>query len=249
VWIGEDTSNHLNNGLWRWDGKEVKLFATVPAGAEVTGLHINAQGVVFFNVQHPTAMAKYPYNRGCVVVVNGFNANTDDFTSLPMPQGDDILDVKVAKGTAQVLARVGNLIPNDPYSSRFGQVNNLDGTMAIMCNHPDGNMFLPITSDGSVAYLYTNYECRPGAVGKIMIQKMGDKWQVLDGENVSFASVNGTWNNCNASVTLWNTGLTSEEYEPTAAKALGEELLVADLWLPLAHPFALCPMEVRQCRL
>ena len=29
---------------------------------------------------------------------------------------------------------------------------------------------------------------------------------------VDFAPVNGTWNNCNASVSPWNTGLTSEEY-------------------------------------
>jgi secreted PhoX family phosphatase len=28
----------------------------------------------------------------------------------------------------------------------------------------------------------------------------------------------GTWNNCNASVTPWNTGLSCEEYEPIAVK-------------------------------
>ena len=218
VWVAEDTSNHINNALWRWDGKELKLFATVPTGAEITGLRITKTGKLFFNVQHPTAMAKYPYNRGCVVAVNGYNANTDDFTSLEMPQGDAILDTQVAKGSAQVLARVGHMIPNDPYGQRFGQVNAVDGAFMEMCNHPDGNMFLPITSDESVAYLYTNYECRPGAVGKIMIMQDGDKWNVVDGENVSFAKVNGTWNNCNASITPWNTGLSSEEYEPAATK-------------------------------
>ena len=211
----------------------------MPTGAEITGLHINAQGVLFFNVQHPTAMAKFPFNRGCVVVVNGFNANSDDFSSLSMPSGDDILDTKVAMGAPQVLARVGGVIPNDPYGHRFGQVNRMDGTLHIMCNHPDGNMFLPITSDGSVGYLYTNYECRPGTVGKVMIQKAGDKWEVVDGENVDFASVNGTWNNCNASVTPWNTGLTSEEYEPTAGKA-GWQKNVKDMSLYLgkqANPY------------
>ena len=87
-----------------------------------------------------------------------------------------------------------------------------------MCNHPDGNMFLPITASGDEAYLYTNYECRPGTVGKIYMKTQWRDWDVLDGENVGFASVKGTWNNCNASVTPWNTGLTSEEYEPVAAK-------------------------------
>ena len=46
----------------------------------------------------------------------------------------------------------------------------------------------------------------------------GTKWNVLSGENVNFDAVHGTWNNCNASVTPWNTGLSCEEYEPVALK-------------------------------
>ncbi len=218
LWIAEDTSNHTNNVLWKWDGKKLKRFATVPTGAEITGLHITADDTIFFNVQHPSAMSKFPYSRGVVGVVNGFKA-TDSFSELSVPQGDDILDVKIAKGQYQVLARVGEKIPNGIYNQRFGQVNNLDGSLKIICNHPDGNMYLPINSSGTFGYLYSNYECRPGAVGKIYIQKMGSSWKVLEGENVSFESVMGTWNNCNASVTPWNTGLTSEEYEPKAVKS------------------------------
>lgn len=228
LWIAEDTSNHTNNVLWRWDGKKLKRFATVPTGAEITGLHISADGTLFFNVQHPSAMSKYPYNRGVVGVVNGFNANKDDFKPIKVPKGDDILDVNVAAGTYQVLARVGGEIPNDPYGHRFGQVDKMDGSLKIMCNHPDGNMFLPINTDGTIAYLYTNYECRPGTVGKIYMAKNGKGWDILDGENVNFDAVHGTWNNCNASVTPWNTGLSSEEYEPVATKT-GWRENVADM--------------------
>jgi secreted PhoX family phosphatase len=217
LWIAEDTSNHTNNVLWRWDGKELKRFATVPTGAEITGIHITAKGDVLFNVQHPSAMSKFPYNRGVVGIVTGYNTS-DDFDPIPVPEGDAILDVVVAKGKYQVLARVGEEIPNDPYSHRFGQVNKMDGSLKIMCNHPDGNMFLPINDAGTIAYLYTNYECRPGAIGKIYMEKNGDNWKVLDGENVNFDAVMGTWNNCNASVTPWNTGLSCEEYEPLAVK-------------------------------
>ena len=38
----------------------------------------------------------------------------------------------------------------------------------------------------------------------------------MEGENIDFSSVNGTWNNCGASKTPWNTALTAEEYEPIA---------------------------------
>ncbi len=154
LWIGEDTSNHTNNVLWRWDGKTLKRFATAPTGAEITGLHITDSGILFFNIQHPSAMSKYPYNRGVVGVVNGFNT-ADDFNPVPVPSGDDIMDLKVAAGTYQVLARVGGEIPNDVYGHRFGQVNKLDGTLKEMCNHPDGNMFPPINAGATIGYLYT----------------------------------------------------------------------------------------------
>lgn len=218
LWISEDTSNHTNNALWRWDGKKLERFATVPAGAEITGIIVTPTDDVMFNVQHPTAMSKFPFNRGTVGIVNGFKSN-DKFSEVGVPKGDDIFDTKVAKGSYQILARVGEPIPNDIYGQRFGQVNRVDGTLMEMCNHPDGNMFLPITSKGDEAYLYTNFECRPGNVGKIYMKRNGEKWDVLDGENVNFDKVKGTWNNCNASVTPWNTGLSSEEYEPVSAKA------------------------------
>lgn len=227
LWISEDTSNHTNNSLWRWDGKKLERFATVPTGAEITGIIVTTGGDVMFNVQHPTAYSKFPYNRGVVGIVNGFKAD-DSFKEVPVPQGDDVYDVVVAKGEYQVLERVGEPIPNDIYKSSFGQVNNMDGTLNIMCNHPDGNMFIPITESGDEAYLYTNYECRPGNNARIYMKRNGDKWDVLDGENVNFASVNGTWNNCNASATPWKTGLTSEEYEPAAVKS-GWKKNVADM--------------------
>jgi secreted PhoX family phosphatase len=217
LWISEDTKNHTNNALWRWDGKKLKRFATVPTGAEITGIHVTPDGTVLFNVQHPSAMSKFPYNRGVVGIVNGYNTS-EDFKSVPVPSGDAILDVVVAKGEYQVLARVGEKIPNDPYGHSFGQVDKMDGSLKIMCNHPDGNMFLPINAAGTMAYLYTNYECRPGTIGKIYMEKDGKRWKVLDGENVNFDAVRGTWNNCNASVTPWNTGLSCEEYEPMAVK-------------------------------
>ncbi|MCG3210650.1 MAG: hypothetical protein FOGNACKC_04281 [Anaerolineae bacterium] len=217
LWIGEDTGLHANNMLWVWDGKTLQRFAAVPTGAEVTGLHISANDTVFMNVQHPSAMSVYPYNRGVVGVVNGFKAG-DAFTPIAAPTGDQMHTVTVAAGKYQVLGRVGEAIPENFTGGRFGQVNKKSGSLMQICNHPDGNMFLPTTKTATEGYLYTNYECQPGAVVKLYIRQNGESWDVLEGENVDFASVNGTWNNCNASVTPWNTGLSSEEYEPIAAK-------------------------------
>jgi secreted PhoX family phosphatase len=88
--------------------------------------------------------------------------------------------------------------------------------MMDICNHPDGNMFLPADAEGTEGSLYSNFECIPGGVSRIYIRNNGTNWDVIEGENVDFAAVNGTWTNCGSSVTPWNTALTSEEYEPLA---------------------------------
>lgn len=216
LWIGEDTSNHANNVLWRYNLKSKKLerFALVPAGAEVTGFYVTPAGDVFFNAQHPSGMNPYPYNRGFIGVVNGFNA-TDTFTPLPAPTGV-IREVMVAKGEYQMLGRAGELIPNDIKGMRFGELLNYAGSTMGMCNQPDGNMFLPTTEASDEGYLYTNFECRPGGMSKLYVKKDAGMWTILEGENVDFAAVKGTWVNCGSSVSPWNTGLSGEEYEPMA---------------------------------
>ncbi len=212
LWVGEDSGYHENNYLWRWDGKELKRFAATPLDSEITGLYVTANGDMFLNMQGPGAMNMHPYNRTLIGAVTGFNTK-DDFKPLPVPTGDTQKMVTVATGSYQILGRGGELIPNDVKGERFGQRTMADGSVSI-CNSSDGNMFLPTDEAGTEGYLYTNFECRPGAVSKLYVRldkKLG--WQVLEGENVDFMPVGGTWNNCFASVTPWNTALTSEEYE------------------------------------
>jgi len=204
--------------LWVFDpaSGELSRFATLPRGAEVTGLHITANGTVFMNIQHPSPRNLYPFNAGTVGVITGFNA-ADDFEALPLPEGDNRLVAHVAAGTYQILARVGDPIPNAALGHSFGQIIRPDGSTMFLCNDPDGNMFLPSGSNATEGHLFTNYECQPGGVSRLYIRQNADgTWNVLDGEMVDFSGINGTWNNCFASVTPWNTGLTSEEYEPFA---------------------------------
>jgi len=215
LWIGEDTSNHQNNALWRWDGKNLLRFATLPIGAECTGVMVTKAGDLFFTVQHPSAMSQYPFNRGTVVAITGFKAN-DPFEPVALPEGDDKYTLKLAAGEYQVIARVGEPIKNDIYAQRFGQVNTLAGDLQFVCNHPDANIFLATNQAGTEGYLVTNYECRPGTISKVYLRKEGNSWNVLEGENVNFDAVRGTWNNCGSSLTPWNTVLSGEEYEPVA---------------------------------
>jgi secreted PhoX family phosphatase len=218
LWIGEDTSHHVNNVLWMWDGTKLHRFATVPVGGEVTGLHFAPDGTLFFNSQHPSSVNLFPYNRGTVGVVNGFKA-TDDFAELATPAGADMHRIMTAAGEYQILGRIGEEIPFEATGSRFGEIVRADGTAQLICNSPDGNMYLPIDEAGAEGYLYSNYECIPGGVSRIYIRNNGTSWDVLEGENVDFAGVNGTWTNCGSSVTPWNTALTSEEFEPLSTVA------------------------------
>ena len=216
LWIGEDTSNHENNVLWMYDGATLQRFATVPAGAETTGVFVADDGTVFFNVQHPSGANPYPFNRGLVGVVTGYKTG-DAFETMAVPEGADKHAVKVASGAYQILARAGELIPGDVYGERYGQIVAATGETMGICNQPDANMFLPTVEDGSEGYLYSNFECEPGAVSRAYIRYNGETWDVLEGENVDFSSVMGTWINCGGAVSPWNTALTAEEYEPIAA--------------------------------
>ena len=209
LWIGEDGSSRRNT-LWAYDLKagSLKRFAVVPSGAEVTGLRISEQGDLFMNVQHPNATNTAPYDKGTVGVFSGFNAHTDDFTPLAF-DGAAPTTLLMAAGGYNVLARSGE--------GGAGVIRNADGSSQTS-NKPDANMLLPLGS--GQATLYTNWESQPGGVSRLNLVRVGDTWQVSGGPSmVDFSAVGGTWNNCNGSVSPWNTALTSEEYPPESASA------------------------------
>ena len=217
IWIGEDSSgNRVNNMLWVYDPADLSLkrFATVPLGAEVTGLRITDNGTLFFNVQHPDSDNPYPYDESAIGVVVGFNANTDDFRSVDVPSGNEELLVSVAAGRYQILGRSGDLVPGEPNRLEYGDLLRHDGSIPSRCRHPDGNFFIPTNAAGTAGSLYTNFECRPGGIVHLNIQQGEDGWwQVLEGEILDFLPIRGTWNNCGGSITPWGSVLSGEEYD------------------------------------
>jgi len=220
LWIGEDTDGHENNMLWVYDPADgsLKRFGYTPLGAEVAGLYIGKDGTLFFNVQHPAATNIYPYNASVIGAVVGFNANTDDFEEIAVPEGDAKRVTGVAAGTHQILGRIGDPIPNSSNGHILGGVYDVNGDLMFVGNNADGNMWLPNNEAGTEGWLYSNHETRPGAISALYIRKNAEgAWDVLDGEMVDFSSVNGTWINCGSAPSPWGTGLSGEEFEPIAS--------------------------------
>ncbi|WP_420595447.1 alkaline phosphatase PhoX [Deinococcus sp.] len=234
LWIGEDTGNHANNMLWLYEPKTqtLKRFATVPAGAEVTGLRVADDGTLFMNFQHPNETNPAPYNVGTIGVISGFDGNAGTFNELPIPQGADMGKVLSAAGTYTILGQSGQAMPGSAAALKYGEVRAADGTSMLVCDNPDANMFLP--QDANAGTLYTHFECQPGGVTQSELKKVNGTWQTVSAKQLDFSAVGGTWNNCNGSVTPWGTALSSEEYpaetdadwakaEPAMSQSLGRK--------------------------
>jgi secreted PhoX family phosphatase len=195
-------------------------MATVPTGAEVTGIFLTPEGDLFFNAQHPadsnieTDGNGVAYNTGTVGVIEGINFNDlpNALINLPVPRSDyERQTVQTAYGQYKVLGQSASTL-GGKLEKGLGTIYNLAGDTKIFENNmPDFNGFIP-TGAGK-GYLFTNWELYPGGMSRMNIEKDAQgNWGVLDAMMVDFASVNGTGANCFGSVSPWNTPLTSEEW-------------------------------------
>jgi secreted PhoX family phosphatase len=195
-------------------------MATVPTGAEVTGIFLTPEGDLFFNAQHPadsnieTDGNAVAYDTGTVGVIEGINFNNlpNALINLPVPKSDyERQTVQTAYGQYKVLGQSASTL-GGKLEEGLGTIYNLAGDTKIFENNmPDFNGFIP-TGPGK-GYLFTNWELFPGGMSRMNIEKDAQgNWGVLDAMMVDFASVNGTGANCFGSVSPWNTPLTSEEW-------------------------------------
>lgn len=212
-----------NDGLDGAPGPGTGLLtriATVPAGAEVTGIFLTEDGDLFFNAQHPagsnieTDSNAVAYNTGTVGVIEGisFNHLPKTLISLPVPKSDyERQTVQTAYGQYKVLGQTASTL-NGKLEKGLGTIYNLAGDTKIFENDmPDFNGFIP-TSAGK-GYLFTNWELFPGGMSRMSLEKDAQgNWGVLDAMMVDFAAVKGTGANCFGSISPWNTPLTSEEW-------------------------------------
>jgi len=222
---GDDGSNGANgsngtDGTNGTDGNNLtaaaKLtrIATVPVGAEITGIFLTDNDELFFNVQHPSDLSgnETPAQVG---VVTGFDWSTlDPMTSdLSVPASDEEkLAVRVVAGNYQVLGQAGDTFENKlPHG--LGSITTADSATAIkQSQDPDFNAFVPTSVNGDAGFLFTAWEDRPGAMSRIELTKEDSgNWLTGDAINIDFSAVLGTIINCFGTLSPWNTPLTSEE--------------------------------------
>ena len=221
---GKDGANGSNgsDGADGQDGSDLtavaKLtrLATLPLGAEITGLIKTDNGEAFFNVQHPSDTLPNGWNNAAVGVWNGIDLDKLDprLASVPVPAAGsaEAQIVQVATGSYQVLGRSGDSFAGAlPFG--FGAIVKGDGSASLkQSQDPDFNAFIPTTVDGSEGLLFVAWEDRPGAMNRLNLAKQGDgTWSVADAINVDFSNVKGTIINCFGVVSPWGTPLTSEE--------------------------------------
>lgn len=219
-----------------------KRFATIPLGAEVTGLFVTESGDLLFNLQHPSTANSAPYNKGTIgaVALKGNRPIPTRFDELPLPMSDaEKQDVRLAAGDYRIVAQEGETFTGTlPFG--LGAIVSADGTTSLKTsNDPDFNAFVPTNRKGDRGYLFTNWEDRPGAMSRLQIEKEHDgSWRVLDALNVDFSAVGGTWVNCFGTLSPWQTPLTSEElyFDDTSLWNSGDDSGVANLAAYLGYP-------------
>ncbi|MEZ4705576.1 MAG: hypothetical protein R3A44_00135 [Caldilineaceae bacterium] len=127
--------------LWMFDGETLHRYATLPVGAEVTGLHIDANDTLFMNTSHPDGQVWYPitghdrrhhglsgWRRVCVVAASARRRPPCRSTG--------------RWRLHQPLGRTGAAMPHSAHGHKFGQIPLADGAVTL-CNRADGNMYLP----------------------------------------------------------------------------------------------------------
>ncbi|WP_353873957.1 alkaline phosphatase PhoX [Aliikangiella maris] len=212
---GQDGQDGVNGEDLTAVAKLIRI-ATVPLGAEITGIYKTDNGELFFNVQHPDDALPAPENNAAVGVWNGvdfdnFDPRTQD---LPVPAADsaEAQTVQVFAGEYQALGRAEDTF-GGALAFGLGAIVTADESAKIkQSQDPDFNAFIPANADGSQGYLFTAFEDRPGAMSRLMVSKADNgTWNVDAALNVDFSSVAGTMINCFGTVSPWGTPLTSEE--------------------------------------
>lgn len=196
--------------------KALVRFATVPLGAEFTGLYITDNGDLFYNAQHPADSNMAPNNLATVGVLEGVNMHelAGDLEAVKVPETpEEKQSFLNALGEYKALFREGDFEGQIP--GGVGALMSADGqTKLKQSNDPDFNAFIPTSEDGNEGYLFTNWEDRPGGMSRAKVMKSDDgTWSVDENDvmMIDFGPVEGTWVNCFGSVSPWDTPLTSEE--------------------------------------
>ncbi len=194
------------------EGQKLTRIATMPAGAEVTGISTNAFGDLFLNAQHPGGKnaLKDDAPPALLGYVHGFNPTA---TGMAIPAEDSRATVSVNSGTYITLGKAGEKLGSGQI---LGGIYNTKNELMYVSNAPDFNGFIP--TGANTAYLYSAWEGAgrdgAGGVSKLALSRVEGKWQadLETSKMIDFSSVHGGAVLCSGVVTPWGTPLLAEEY-------------------------------------
>lgn len=213
----DSSTDIIGGGDTPSEQSSLKRIATMPLGAEVTGIFVTDNNELFFNAQHPddantvANAAGIVFNKGTVGAVTVPVSQVVDAAELALPSDDNEKQlIRVAAGDYQVLTQQGDMTVS---GTDMGSILAEDGSELKSSNDPDFN---GVISDGTNNgyYLYTNWEDRPGGMSRMHLSNFAEGTgfaQKSAQGMLNFGPVNGTWVNCFGTVSPWGTPLTSEE--------------------------------------
>ncbi|MFC6584340.1 hypothetical protein [Sulfitobacter aestuariivivens] len=166
-------------------------IATMPDGAEVTGISTNAIGDLFLNAQHPGGKNTFKDDAPAALV--GYVARFDAASpGMPIPPEDQRADLQVNSGQYVTFGKAGDALGSGEV---FGGVYDAAGALMYVSNAPDFNGFVP--TGANTAYLYTGWEGagRDGAsaISKVALSRRDGVWQadLSQSKMLDLSSVHG----------------------------------------------------------
>ncbi len=206
-----DPLSSSHNGSGTNSTESMTRIMMFPPNAEVTGMHIDANGNFFVNAMHPDE-GNY---KATIGVINGIDWN-DLPSSVPelassSSEGDIWHGIRTSYGDYQVLLQSGEVLTEGGNAGGIYSVD--DETRLFISEKPDYNAFVPLDDNGSRGYLYTAWEERPAGISQVEIEwnATSGEWNVLGSMMLNLSSVNGGWVFCFGSMSPWETPLLSEE--------------------------------------
>ena len=183
----------------------------MPPDAEVTGMHIDANGHFFVNAMHP-AEDRY---KATVGVINGVDWNNlaETVPELDASSSEDDIwhGIRTSHGAYQVLLQSGDALSEGGLAGGIYAAD--DGNQLLVSKKPDYNAFVPLNDDGTRGYLYTAWEDRPAGISQVEIEwdSAASEWNLLNSKMLDLSSINGGWVLCFGSMSPWGSPLFSEE--------------------------------------
>ena len=183
----------------------------MPPEAEVTGMHVDANGHFFVNAMHPDRDAY----KATVGVVHGVDWNNLPETVPELDASSRAQEIwhgiRTSYGDYQVLLQTGDALTEGGVAGGIYAAD--DGAQVYLSHKPDYNAYVPATTDGLRGYLYTAWEDRPAGISQLALEWNAStvQWDVLTSKMLDLSGINGGWVLCFGSISPWGTPLFSEE--------------------------------------